>query len=119
MSTIAIAVDAERDAAKRALDDVEVSDLLRRSRYTRETADAIERSTAKDLGEIVWSALDGVGEDSKLYLLDEVIAAVRDMAGARSPLTSHTAAVCLLLAWDKAKDAAIRAVVDQLLREDA
>jgi hypothetical protein len=116
---IAIAVESAADAQQARKEDADEWYFERRQRYIAETSAAIEKASAKELAEIVFGALNGVGEADKLHLLDAVLAGVRDMAAARSAFSVHAAAASTVLAWDKAKDAAIRAVVDQLLREDA
>ena len=118
-SGISIAVDAARDAAHRARTDAAESDAFRRVRLTAEIEREIETAPASELGEVVWSTLDGVGDDSRLSMLDDVLAAVRDMAAARSPFSSHAAALSVLMAWDKVKDEVIRRVVNNRMREDA
>lgn len=119
MSAIAIAVDAARDAAHRAHTDADESATRRFYRLTADVAREIETVPAPELGEVVWSVLDGIGDDSRLSMLDDVLAAVRDMAGARSPFSALAAACSVVLAWDRAKDEVIRRVVNTRMREDA
>ena len=116
---IAASVEAAADAQQARKEDADEWYFQRRQRYISETSSAIEKASAKELSQIVFGALNGIGAEDKLHLLDAVLAGVRDMAAARSAFSVHAAAACTVLAWDKAKDAAILAVVGQLMREDA
>ena len=119
MSTIPIAVDAARDAAKRASDDADESYFRRRDRVTTEIAREVECASSRELAEILWSTLDAAPDGSRLHLLDDVLAAVRNMAAARTAFSAHAAACSLVLAWDKAKNEVIQRTVNARMREQS
>jgi len=93
-------------------------------RYERACSDLhaeISTADAEQLGEMVWSALDGVGIDSKLHLLDELMLACRDLTaveyGDQSERRIATARV--ISAWRLACATAVVRIADQRMSKGA
>ena len=118
MSAVAIAVDAARDAAHRAHTDAAEDYTRRCERACAEVFAEIETANAELLGEIVWSALDGI-EDSKLHLLDEVFAAVRDLTAVEfGPSAERALATAAVInRWRFAVASAVVRIVDNRMQE--
>lgn len=119
MHAVAIAVDAARDAAHRAHTDAAESYAARYTRACDEVFAEIAAADAERLGEIVWSALDGIN-DSKLHLLDEVFAAVRDLTSVEFGPSAERelAAAAVINRWRFAVASAVVRIVDNRMRED-
>jgi hypothetical protein len=120
-SDIAIAIDAARDAAHRRHTDAAEDYTRRCERACAEVFAEIETASAERLGEVVWSALDGI-EDSKLHLIDELFVLVRGLTaqeyrGDASALRIETKLV--MAKWREIAATAVTRIVDNRMREDA
>jgi hypothetical protein len=118
-SDIAIAVDAARDAAHRARTDAAEDYTRRCERACAEVFAEIETANAELLGEVVWSALDGIA-DSKLHLIDELFVLVRGLTaqecrGDANALRIETKFV--MAKWREIVATAVTRIVDNRMQE--
>ena len=118
-SDISIAVDAARDAAHRARTDAAEDYTRRCVRACAEVFAEIETANAELLGEVVWSALDGIA-DSKLHLIDELFVLVRGLTaqecrGDANALRIETKLV--MAKWREIAATAVTRIVDNRMQE--
>ena len=119
--TLAISVDADRDAAHRAHTDAAESYTRRWERMCTEAQTEIRSADPKLLGELLWSYLDGIGSDSKLELLDALFAACRESVAAEyaGDTARYLAITRVINAYRLAEATAVCRMVDNRMSEDA